>query len=563
MKIEIGDSAQRWSNTARDYADNYLLPYEVEAELNSGVLPAEIVAKQKKRALELGFGRMDVPLAHDGLELPLVEQVAVWEQLGRVTNALSWCFPEAQHWMFDACSPQQIEQYVLPMMLGEKKDCYAITESGAGSDVAGIEATAIRDGDNYILNGEKWYVTSANFADFFWFQAQLPDENDDALFLVDYGTAGIEMIANPLFSHTYAAHHPTYLFKDVVVPVANRVGSGGDGMAYTKSWFRHERLMIGARSCGAAARLIEDAMEFAQGRIIGDLPLSERQAIQFMLADSATELWASRLMTYEAAAAVDRGEDLKALHNRCSMVKLYVSEMANRVADRAVQIFGGRGYMRENVAERFFRELRDHLDCGTTGIEMIANPLFSHTYAAHHPTYLFKDVVVPVANRVGSGGDGMAYTKSWFRHERLMIGARSCGAAARLIEDAMEFAQGRIIGDLPLSERQAIQFMLADSATELWASRLMTYEAAAAVDRGEDLKALHNRCSMVKLYVSEMANRVADRAVQIFGGRGYMRENVAERFFRELRVDRIWEGTSEIQRLIIARGLLKRGLDGL
>jgi len=103
--------------------------------------------------------------------------------------------------------------------------------------------------------------------------------------------------------------------------------------------------------------------------------------------------------------------------------------------------------------------------------------------------------------------------------------------------------------------------MLADSATELYASRLMTYEAARAVDRGEDVKVLHSRCSMVKLYVSEMANRVADRAVQIFGGRGYMRENVAERFFRELRVDRIWEGTSEIQRLIIARSLLKRGLD--
>jgi alkylation response protein AidB-like acyl-CoA dehydrogenase len=89
----------------------------------------------------------------------------------------------------------------------------------------------------------------------------------------------------------------------------------------------------------------------------------------------------------------------------------------------------------------------------------------------------------------------------------------------------------------------------------------MTFEAARAHDRGDNLKQLHNRCSMVKLYASEMANRVADRAVQIFGGRGYMRENVAERFFRELRVDRIWEGTSEIQRLIIARGLLKRGLD--
>lgn len=372
MKIQLSVSAERWSRTAREYADEYLLPHEVEAELNGGVLPVEIVAKQKKRALELGFGRMDVPISHGGLELPMVEQVAVWEQLGRVTNALSWCFPEAQEWMFEACSPEQIDKYVLPMMRGKKKDCYAITESGAGSDVAGIEATAVRDGDSYVLNGEKWYVTSANLADFFWFQAQLPDENDDALFLVDSDTAGIEMIANPLFSHTYAAHHPTFLFKDVVVPAANRVGSGGDEMAYTKSWFRHERLMIGARSCGAAARLIEDGMQFAQGRIIGGLPLSERQAIQFMLADSATELWASRLMTYEAAAAIDRGEDLKALHNRCSMVKLYVSEMANRVADRVVQIFGGRGYMRENVAERFFRELRvDRIWEGTSEIQRL------------------------------------------------------------------------------------------------------------------------------------------------------------------------------------------------
>jgi alkylation response protein AidB-like acyl-CoA dehydrogenase len=157
----------------------------------------------------------------------------------------------------------------------------------------------------------------------------------------------------------------------------------------------------------------------------------------------------------------------------------------------------------------------------------------------------------------------MSYTHSWFRHERLMIGARSCGAAARLIEDAMAFAKERIVDGEPLSEKQLIQAMFADCITELWAGRLMTYEAAEAIDRGEDVKSLHARCSVVKLYVSEMANRVADRALQIFGGRGYMRENVAERFFRELRVDRIWEGTSEIQRLIIARALMKRGLTGM
>ena len=144
-----------------------------------------------------------------------------------------------------------------------------------------------------------------------------------------------------------------------------------------------------------------------------------------------------------------------------------------------------------------------------------------------------------------------------------MIAARCCGAAGRLIEEATEFASTRMIGGEPLAEKQMVQAMLADSVTELWAARLVTYEAAQAHDRGEDLKSLHARCSIAKLYASEMANRVADRVLQIFGGRGYMREMPVERFFRELRVDRIWEGTSEIQRLIIARALLKRGLEGI
>ena len=372
MKIELNDDAQAWQRVAREYADDYLKPHEIEAELNEGVLADEISARNKARAIELGFTAIDVPKDHGGLALSMVEQVAIWEQLGRVTNALSWCFAEPQRWMFDACSDEQIEKYVLPMMRGEKKDCYAITESGPGSDVASIEATAVRDGDNYVLDGEKWYVTSANLADFFWFQARLPEENDEALFLVDQGTAGVEMIANPLFSHTYAAHHPTYRFENVRVPASQRVGQPGDGMGYTHSWFRHERLMIGARRCGAAARLIEDATEFASERIVGGEPLSEKQAIQFMLADCATELWAARLMTFEAAAASDRGEDLKALHNRCSMVKLFVSEAANRIVDRVLQIFGGRGYMRENVAERFFRELRvDRIWEGTSEIQRL------------------------------------------------------------------------------------------------------------------------------------------------------------------------------------------------
>ena len=173
MRIELSDNANHWAAIARQYADEYLQPHEVEAELNDGVLPPEITKRNKLRAIELGFTAIDVPGSHGGLELPMEEQVAIWEQLGRVTNALSWCFSEAQSWMFDACNEEQIERWILPLMRGERKECYAITEAGPGSDIAGLEATAVRDGDDYVLNGEKWYVTSGNLADFFWFQAKL------------------------------------------------------------------------------------------------------------------------------------------------------------------------------------------------------------------------------------------------------------------------------------------------------------------------------------------------------------------------------------------------------
>ena len=372
MEIKLHDQAKKWQKIAREYADKYLQPHEIEAELNNGELSKELTLRNKKKAIELGFTAIDVPQSYGGLGLSMVEQVAIWEQLGRVTNALSWCFPEAQSWMFDACSEEQIKEYILPLMEGKRKDCYAITESGSGSDVANLESTAKKTTDGYILNGEKWYVTSANLADYFWFQAYIPEEDEDALFLVDKDTEGIEMIASPLFSHTYAAHHPTYKFKNVIVNNNQRVGKPGDGMSFTHSWFRHERLMIGARSCGAAARLIEEAKQFAEERIVDGKPLIEKQIIQFMLAESATELWASRLMTFEAAKADDDQMDVKVLHNRCSMVKLYVSEAANRIADRALQIFGGRGYMRENVAERFFRELRcDRIWEGTSEIQKL------------------------------------------------------------------------------------------------------------------------------------------------------------------------------------------------
>ncbi len=374
MQIALDDKARAWRDLAAKFATEELIPWEVEAELHEGRLPADVEKRHKNLAIELGFSGMDVPAARGGRQARIVDQVAVWEQLGRVTNALCWCFSEAQSWMFEACTEPQIERFILPLMSGNRKECYAITESGSGSDVE-IETTARRADGGYRISGEKWYVTSANHADYFILQARLadgPHAGSDSLFFIDLNTPGIELLRSPLFSHTFSAHHPTYRFTDVLVPEEQRLGPEGDGMRFSHSWFRRERLMIAARCCGASARLIEEATAFAGKRRAGGEALVEKQMIQAMLADSVTELWAARLITYEAALAHDRGDDLKSLHARCSIAKLYASEAANRIADRALQIFGGRGYMRENCAERFFRELRvDRIWEGSSEIQRL------------------------------------------------------------------------------------------------------------------------------------------------------------------------------------------------
>ena len=323
---------------------------------------------------------MDAPVVYGGHALRNIDQVAVWEQLGRVTNALCWCFSEPHQWMFDACNEDQLKRFVLPLMDGTRKECYAITERESGSDVV-IQTTASPVNGGYRVNGEKWFVTSANLADYLFLQAVIsdgPHAGSEALFFLDKNSEGIEEIRTPLFSHTFDHHHPEMSFNDVFVPQENLVGQEGAGMDYTYAWFRRERLMIAARSCGAAARLIEEATGFARNRMVSGEPLIEKQMIQAMLADSVTELWAARLMTYETAAAHDRGENVKSLHAKCSMAKLYASEAAGRIADRCLQILGGRGYMRENCAERFMRELRvDRIWEGASEVQrlVIANAL--------------------------------------------------------------------------------------------------------------------------------------------------------------------------------------------
>jgi acyl-CoA dehydrogenase len=345
---------------ARGFADE-LIPHEEYAEAHAGELPDGIAHRLEARAVELGLTATNMPVELGGRGLSNLQQVLVQEQGGRVTNALAWCLSTPPAWWPAVANDHQLETWLRPTVSGQREECYAITEEYAGSDVSDLTATAARDGDDYVLNGVKWHVTSYNKADYVLFQAVLTSgehAGDQALFVADKDTPGIRVVRDPAYTHTIAHHHPVVAFEDVRVPATHLIGGEGDGMAFVYEWFRFERLMVATRCLGAAERLVDEMAAFAAQREVGGERLSDKQLVQGMLADSLTELFAARTLVYEVARGLDRGIDLKVAHAQCSMAKLYSSEMAGRVADRAVQVFGGRGYMRENVAERFFRELR-------------------------------------------------------------------------------------------------------------------------------------------------------------------------------------------------------------
>jgi alkylation response protein AidB-like acyl-CoA dehydrogenase len=360
---------------ARSLVDELLIPHEVEAEMAGGELPAELRKRQHERVEELGLGAINMPAELGGGGFTTRQQVLVQEQIGRATNALGWVVHTPAGWLPKVATPYQLDRWVAPTIRGERRECYAITEEGAGSDVDAIQATVRRDGDDYVLDGVKWHVTSFNRSDYLFFQGKLtegPNAGAHAMLVLDIDTPGIRVVRTPAYMHTIAHHHPTVAFEGVRVPAGHLIGDEGDGMRFAHEWFRYERLMIAARALGTADRLIQEATAFARERRAYGQPIFDYQAIQFMLADSLTELWAARLMTYATADAIDRDADVKVQHAQCSMAKLYASEMVGRVADRAVQIFGGRGYMRENVAERFYREVRvDRIWEGTSEVQRV------------------------------------------------------------------------------------------------------------------------------------------------------------------------------------------------
>ena len=358
---------------ARAFVEEVLMPLEVDAERARGRLPAETVDEIRRQAIARRLGGGLHAPEHGGQGWSKVEWFLVEEQLGRTTNALSWHMPSAYNVLAHG-SEDQVERYLRPALRGELHDAYAVTEENAGSDPSRIETTATRSDRGWRIDGEKWFVTYGDIAAVYIVMAKALVDGQElpTLFLVERGTPGIEVVDDPPFTHSYPHGHPTLRFTGVEVGDGAIIGGLGGGDDLQRGWFAEERLGIAARGVGAMWRLIEESTAWALTREQGGHRIMDYQGVSFPLADSAADAAAGRLLALEVARLVDAEADPKLVHAKASMAKLFVSEAACRCADRAVQIFGGRGYMRTNVAERFLRELRvDRIWEGTSEIQRL------------------------------------------------------------------------------------------------------------------------------------------------------------------------------------------------
>ena len=360
---------------ARAFVRDVLQPREAEFERAVGRVPRDWSQPIRQAAIEARLHGGSLPPEVGGQGWSVVEQVLVHEQLGQSTGGLWSYIPGAYNVLVHADAEQR-RRYLAPSLRGERSGSYAITEDGAGSDARAITATAVRDTatGEYLLKGEKWFVTGPDDTDFMIFHCLVieGDQRRPTLFLVDYDAPGLELQHDPDYTHTFADRHPQFVLRDVRVPASAILGGIGRADELTNEWFVEERIHIAARCSGAMERLLALAVEWATKRVQFGERIYDFQGVSFPLADSAADAAAARLLTRECAWLADSGADRKVVHAKASLAKLFASEAAWRCADRVVQVFGGRGYMREFAPERFLRELRvDRIWEGTSEIQRV------------------------------------------------------------------------------------------------------------------------------------------------------------------------------------------------
>ncbi|WP_426417503.1 acyl-CoA dehydrogenase family protein [Aestuariirhabdus sp. LZHN29] len=360
MDFQLTTEHQLLIRTARQFVERELLPYEDVVE-RSGDVPTELAAQIRQRAIEVGLYAFNMPESVGGAGLDALSQALIERELGKVSWALQVSVARPSKILM-ACSGEQAERYLLPCVRGDKLDCFALTEPGAGSDAASIRTRAERDGDVYLINGAKHFISHAGEADFaIVFAVTGVDEsavrprNQVTAFLVDSDTPGLTIRRGPRCVSNRGYHQYELFFDDCPVPADRVLGQVGEGWQVANEWLIAGRVMVAASCVGQAQRAFDLAAAWASERQQFGRPIGDNQGVSFLLADMATRLRCADLLALETAWRMDQGcmSDADA-----AMAKLFASETLAMVADNAVQIYGGMGLMDETPVERIWRNAR-------------------------------------------------------------------------------------------------------------------------------------------------------------------------------------------------------------
>jgi butyryl-CoA dehydrogenase len=357
METRLNDEQTLLRETVRRFADEVVRPRAKEID-RTGEFPREFFAQ----AGALGLAGVSVPEAYGGGGMDTVSYCLVIEEISHacansgvilsVNNSLV-CDP-----LVKFGSEAQKRDFLTPLAAGRKLGCFALTEPGAGSDPAGLRTAARRDGDDYVLSGNKVFITNGTHADIaLVFATVAPEQKHRGItaFIVPTDAAGYRHGEHEVKLGVNASGTTELSFADVRVPAANRLGEEGEGFKIAMATLDGGRIGIAAQAVGIAQAALDDALRYAQEREQFNQKLAEFQAIQFYLADMATEIDAARLLTWKAAWTKD---SQKRFTLEAAQAKLFASEMAQRVTNKALQIHGGYGYSREYNVERYFRDAR-------------------------------------------------------------------------------------------------------------------------------------------------------------------------------------------------------------
>ncbi|MQA62218.1 MAG: acyl-CoA dehydrogenase [Actinophytocola sp.] len=362
MDFSLSTEEREIRDWVRTFIRREVMPYEQEVlrreRLGQPGLTADERRELQLKAKEAGFWGVQTPQEYGGMDLSATMSALLWAEAGRTFVPFAFG-GEADNILYHG-NDEQKQRYLLPTIAGERRSCFAITEPGAGSDAKAIRATARKDGGDWVINGEKTFITGGNEADFAMVFA-VTDKAKGAgadggvtCFLVDREMGWRSEPIDTMGEFSPAA----LIFEDVRVPESNVLGEVGGGFTLAMQWIGRGRYIIPARALGACERLLEMAVEHANTRETFGAPIAERQAIQWMIADSAVEIEALRWLVLHAAWQVDQGGWNSASRHLVSIAKLYGGVKANEIVDRVLQIHGGMGYTRELPIERWYRELR-------------------------------------------------------------------------------------------------------------------------------------------------------------------------------------------------------------